>query len=174
MKIQKRMEANQFKAPVERVRYAIVGEENGLAGLFDDPPVRDVCSLAGRIVSGEGKHRSRSQTPRPLTTNDSRLNLLRGKMGVSLVGFNGMPVSVIRCSLLKPNRYGDCLFFSPPFPVPLHLSAARQQWSSAGICLIRIRWPRFMPAVRLRTRLRKSSARRPASASSTTTSHGIT
>jgi hypothetical protein len=31
-----------------------------LAGLLDDPPVRDVCSLASRIVSGERKHRSRS------------------------------------------------------------------------------------------------------------------
>jgi hypothetical protein len=34
MKIQKRMEANQFKAPVERVRYAILGEENRLSSLF--------------------------------------------------------------------------------------------------------------------------------------------
>jgi hypothetical protein len=47
-----------------------------LAGLLDHPPERDVCSLAGRIVSGERKHRSRSKTPWPLTTNDSRLNLL--------------------------------------------------------------------------------------------------
>ena len=92
MKIKKRVEADQFKSPVERVRYAIVSEENGLAGLLDHPPERDVCSLAGRIVSGERKHRSRSWTPRTLTTNDSRLNLLAGKMGVSLVGFNRMPV----------------------------------------------------------------------------------
>ena len=93
MKIKKRVEANQFKAPVERVRYAIVSEENRLAGLLDDPPVRDVCSLAGRITSGERKHRSRSRTPQTLTTNDSRLNLLARKMGVSLVGFNRMPVA---------------------------------------------------------------------------------
>jgi hypothetical protein len=73
MKINKRVEANQFKAPVERVRYAIVREENRLAGLLDDPPVSDVCSLAGRIVSAERKHRNRSLTPRPLTTNHSRL-----------------------------------------------------------------------------------------------------
>ena len=51
MKIKKRVKANQFKAPVERVRYAIVGEENRLAGLLNDPPVRDICSLSGQIVS---------------------------------------------------------------------------------------------------------------------------
>ncbi|HEX9536003.1 MAG TPA: hypothetical protein VF924_11060 [Stellaceae bacterium] len=93
MKIKKSVKANQFKAPVERVRHAIVSEENGLAGLLDDPPVRDVCSLAGQIASGERKHCSRSQTPRTLTTNASRLNLLAEKMGVALVGFNGMPVA---------------------------------------------------------------------------------
>ena len=60
MKIKKRVKANELKAPVERVRYAIVSKENRLAGLLDDPPVRDVCSLASRIVSGERKHRSRS------------------------------------------------------------------------------------------------------------------
>ena len=60
MKINKRVEADQFKAPVERVRYAIVREENALAGLLDDPPVSDVGSLASRIVSGERKHRNRS------------------------------------------------------------------------------------------------------------------
>ena len=93
MKIKEGMETYQFKTPVERVRDAIVSEENGLAGLLDHPPERDVCSLAGRIVSGERKHRSRSQTPRTLTTNDPRLNLLTEIMGVALVGFNGMPVA---------------------------------------------------------------------------------
>ncbi len=93
MKIKKSVKANQFKAPVERVRHAIVSEENGLAGLLDDPPVRDVCSLAGQIASGERKHCSRSQTLRTLTTNALRLNLLAEKMGVALVGFNGMPVA---------------------------------------------------------------------------------
>ena len=93
MEIKKRMKADQVKAPVERVRYAILSEENRLAGLLDHAPVCGICSLAGRIVSGEGKHRSRSQTPRTLTTDDSRLNLLTGKMGVSLVGFNRMPVA---------------------------------------------------------------------------------
>ena len=58
MKIKKPVEADQFKAPVERVRYAIVREEDWLAGLLDDTPVRDVCSLTGRIVSGERKHRN--------------------------------------------------------------------------------------------------------------------
>jgi hypothetical protein len=93
MKIKKGMKANQLKAPVERVRYAIVRKENSLAGLLDNPPVRDICSLAGQIASGEGKHCSRSQTARTLTTNASRLNLLAEKMGVALVGFNGMPVA---------------------------------------------------------------------------------
>ena len=93
VKIEKRVEAHQFKAPVERVRYAILSEENGLAGLLDHAPICDVCSLAGRIASGERKHRSRSQTPRTLTTNDPRLNLLTEIMGVALVGFNGMPVA---------------------------------------------------------------------------------
>jgi hypothetical protein len=93
MKIKKRMKANQFKAPVERVRYAIVGEKSRLAGLLNDPPVRDICSPAGQIASGERKHCGRSQTPRTLTTNASRLNLLAEKMGVALVGFNGMPVA---------------------------------------------------------------------------------
>ena len=51
MKIKKRMKANQFKAPVERVRYAIVGEKSRLAGLLNDPPVGDVGSLSGRIAS---------------------------------------------------------------------------------------------------------------------------
>ena len=51
MKIKKRMKANQFKAPVECVRHAIVSEENPLPGLLDDPSVRDVCSLSGRITS---------------------------------------------------------------------------------------------------------------------------
>src|SRR5205814_9179212 len=88
VKIKKRMKTNQFKAPVERVRYAILSEENAFAGLLDDAPVCDVRSLAGRIVSGERKHRSRSQTPRTLTTNDSRLKPAQRKMGVSLVGFN--------------------------------------------------------------------------------------
>jgi hypothetical protein len=93
MKIKKRVKANQFKAPVERVRYTIIGEENRLAGLLNDPPVREVCSLSGRIASGERKHHSRSRTPRTLTINDSRLNLFAGKMGVSLVGFNRIPVA---------------------------------------------------------------------------------
>jgi hypothetical protein len=93
MKIEERMKADQFKAPVERVRYAIVGEKSRLAGLLNDPPVRDVCSLAGQTASAERKHCGRSQTPRTLTINDSRLNLVAGKMGLSLVGFNRMPVA---------------------------------------------------------------------------------
>ena len=93
MKIKKRMKANQFEAPVERVWHAILSEKNGLAGLLDHASVCDDCRLAGRIVFGERKHRSRSQTPRPLTTNDSRLNLLTREMGVALVGFNRMPVA---------------------------------------------------------------------------------
>jgi len=52
MKIQKRMKANQLKTPVERVRYAIVREKNRTAGLLDDPPIRNVCSLSGRFALG--------------------------------------------------------------------------------------------------------------------------
>jgi hypothetical protein len=64
-----------------------------LAGLLDDAQICGICSLAGRVMSGERKHRSRSHTPRTLTTNGSRLNLLACKMGLALIGFNRMPVA---------------------------------------------------------------------------------
>jgi hypothetical protein len=62
MKIKKCVEADQLKATVEGIRYAIISEENRLAGLLDDTPVRSDCSLAGQIMSGKKK------TPQPLAT----------------------------------------------------------------------------------------------------------
>ena len=52
MKIQKCMQANQFKTPVQRVRHAIIDEEHRLAGLFDDTAICAVYRLTGRIASG--------------------------------------------------------------------------------------------------------------------------
>ena len=173
MKIEKGMETDQLKTPVERVRHAIVSEENRLAGLLDHPPIRDVCSLAGRIASGERKHRSRPQTPRTLTTNDSRLNLLaRNGRGLDL--FQQNAGCVIPCSCPRHLHTAIVRCSSPLSAARWRLRAARQPSNSAAICPTRIRWPRFMPAARPKTRLRKSSARRRASASSTTTSPGIT
>jgi hypothetical protein len=93
MKIKKRMEAYQFKAPVDRVRYAIVCEENHLSRLLDDAPMRQLRSLTGPISTGEGKQRSCSQIPGALTTNESRLNLFGWKMGRAPISFNRAPIA---------------------------------------------------------------------------------
>jgi len=52
MEVQKRMQANKLKAPVECVGYAIVGEENRLPGLLDHAPIREIGSTTGQIASG--------------------------------------------------------------------------------------------------------------------------
>src|SRR6516225_8000895 len=62
VKVKERMEANQFKAPVERVRHAMLGEKYRLASLIHDPLIRDLRCLSGHIASRESKHRGCSHT----------------------------------------------------------------------------------------------------------------
>lgn len=51
MKIQKRMQTNQLKASVKRVRYAVVDEENRLSSLRYHAPISQLGEVSRRIAS---------------------------------------------------------------------------------------------------------------------------
>jgi hypothetical protein len=53
MKIQKCVQANELEAPIERVRYATLSEENRLPRLLDHAPISQIGSIPRRIASGE-------------------------------------------------------------------------------------------------------------------------
>jgi hypothetical protein len=57
MEIEKRMHANQLKAPAEYVRNAVIGEENRLRRLLDYPLVRDIGGNLGTVACGRENHR---------------------------------------------------------------------------------------------------------------------
>lgn len=57
VKVQKRVQANEFKTPVERIWRAIFGEENRLPGLLDHAPIGKLSGISSQTAPKERSQR---------------------------------------------------------------------------------------------------------------------
>jgi len=53
MEVEECVQADQLKAPIERVGHAILGKKNRLPSLFHYASIRDIGSITDKIASGQ-------------------------------------------------------------------------------------------------------------------------